>query len=119
MWQKSEIYLVTIFFFLDGIYLNTDPANILTEGKSVLESTFIKSGPTGQCIQFWYNTNGKIPGTFNVKLVFNDTEYVVWSTSENKGGQLFFNFIVLIYQYLKNSAILLMIQIFHGWAVLL
>ena len=89
--------MITIFFvFLDGIYLNTDPANILTDGKSVLESTFIKSGPTGQCIQFWYNTNGKTPGKFNVKLVFNDTEYVVWSTSENTGGQLFVYLFILL-----------------------
>lgn len=48
----------------------------------------MKSGATGQCLKFWYNINGITPGSFNVKLVFNNTEYVVFTKSENIGSKI-------------------------------
>lgn len=52
----------------------------------MLETTQMKSGPTGQCLIFWYNINGITAGKFNVKLILNNTEYVVFTKSENIGS---------------------------------
>ena len=86
---RFKVLIILYFIFkltVDGFYLNSNPMDNLNVKSSILETINMKSGPMGQCLKFWYNINGIASGTLNVKLLFNNTEFLVFTKSEKMGG---------------------------------
>ena len=103
----STIFVVII----DGFYLYSNPSILLNDGKSTLETGQLKSTTSGQCLKFWYNINGKTPGTFNVKLLLNNTEFVLFTKSETLGESIFyFRNIIFCLKIEKKNKILCLIR---------
>lgn len=67
------------------MYLYSNPINSQKSKISYFETFPLKSNPGGQCLRFWYNINGITPGTFNVKLIIENKELVVFTRAETLG----------------------------------